>query len=995
MYGDFLGLTNSISPKPYNFYSNQMKQQLYVFGDCADGKFGALRGDEDTACATRPTPFAIKTDGGLSDPLVQFCCGERHSIALTASGQVFSCGANDQGQLGRETTDVIGKVDFRKSVRIVQIAAGQAHNLAVADDGRLFAWGSNQYLSCGLPATQSVVPTPTRVKEISQVCQAACGNLSSCVLLETNKVFVFGWYISEAIKPLEVELLNPVPIRQIAAGGDHFAVVSSGGSVLCWGRNDFCQTSVVDKSEVRTPVAVAGVSNVVAIALGSNHTIVLVQGRPRVSVGARTTAASWATATRRSRCTRPTWWSTSCTSRCGRSPPAAPTRWRSPPTGCGPSASTRRGSWAWARSKTPTSRPPPISRTAALLSANWDQSVVFCGDKPGIPHTRVPRSLFLPRAERSDGERRAHRRQIPPRVHLLVASGCVNGSFLLDRQHPECSLTNSGLSMDDVMKSFALIEEAKEHESYAESSSRFVEFYDALFSKNRESFVCDELRFFMILPFFHSMSAPTEQTARVLIAPFVQLLARAVALHGPTIRTWFLLLDSRHFNRIVQTLMNYVQWLFQKDDKNHDPFVAPLNVLSELCQVNKISNRIPYTKFHLPALSSKQAPEEFARFGTPMPRGNFFWSQYPFVMNAEAKSAILEADSAIRMRLAVIRTPMAQLLPFINPDDSFLTFTIRRDHIVEDTYEHMMHLAGKNDVNKPLRVTFVGEEADDRGGVRKEYFMLLFEQLLQPTYGMFLSNEESHFVWFSGAIDDLGGFEMIGMLVALAIYNMVLPLRLEDFSEFSPEEGRSLENLLEYDQDDLEDVFCLNFVVNMEIFGHVRQIPLVENGENVPVTQANKAEFVEKYVQMKMEKGIDGAIANQIQAFIRGFHRVLNKDVLQFFQPRELQGDDRRKPGYKGEYHARHPVIEVFWECFFELSTEQKKKFLLFLSGTDRVPLRGMKEVPLIIQPMPEELIPVAHTCFNLLDLPKITDKETMKKKLLICLEHTQGFTLA
>lgn len=40
--------------------------------------------------------------------------------------------------------------------------------------------------------------------------------------------------------------------------------------------------------------------------------------------------------------------------------------------------------------------------------------------------------------------------------------------------------------------------------------------------------------------------------------------------------------------------------------------------------------------------------------------------------------------------------------------------------------------------------------------------------------------------------------------------------------------------------------------------------------------------------------------------------------------------------------------------------------------------------------------LPVAHTCFNILDLPEVyssTDK--LKQRLLLAIENTSGFTLA
>lgn len=56
---------------------------------------------------------------------------------------------------------------------------------------------------------------------------------------------------------------------------DHFAVVSGGGAVLCWGQNDNYQTSVCNKTEVREPVRVFGLEIVVQVACGANHTVAL------------------------------------------------------------------------------------------------------------------------------------------------------------------------------------------------------------------------------------------------------------------------------------------------------------------------------------------------------------------------------------------------------------------------------------------------------------------------------------------------------------------------------------------------------------------------------------------------------------------------------------------------------------------------------------------------------------------------------------------------
>ncbi|CAF1143871.1 unnamed protein product [Brachionus calyciflorus] len=86
----------------------------------------------------------------------------------------------------------------------------------------------------------------------------------------------------------------------------------------------------------------------------------------------------------------------------------------------------------------------------------------------------------------------------------------------------------------------------------------------------------------------------------------------------------------------------------------------------------------------------------------------------------------------------------------------------------------------------------------------------------------------------------------------------------------------------------------------------------------------------------------------------------------------------------------------MFWKVFHSFSLEQKKKFLLYLTGTDRIPILGMKRVKLCIQSTKggDSYFPVAHTCFNLLDLPMYSSEELMRDRLLVAIEHNAGFTI-
>jgi len=218
----------------------------------------------------------------------------------------------------------------------------------------------------------------------------------------------------------------------------------------------------------------------------------------------------------------------------------------------------------------------------------------------------------------------------------------------------------------------------------------------------------------------------------------------------------------------------------------------------------------------------------------------------------------------------------------------------------------------------------------------------------------------------------------------------------------SPTTAKSLQDLLDYPDKDVEDVFSLTFSINESFFGEVVTKPLKTDGENVAVTAENKAEYVKLYVDYVLNKSCQA----HFNAFKAGFHKVLNKQVLHLFQAKELMalviGNEnynwdvfQDNCEYKEGYCKNHDTIKHFWGVFRELTEDDKRKFLLFLTGSDRIPVRGMESVKMTIQRTSDtSFLPVAHTCFNLLDLPEYGTKEKLKFKLSQAIQQTKGFGL-
>nr|XP_024000022.1 E3 ISG15--protein ligase Herc6-like [Salvelinus alpinus] len=142
------------------------------------------------------------------------------------------------------------------------------------------------------------------------------------------------------------------------------------------------------------------------------------------------------------------------------------------------------------------------------------------------------------------------------------------------------------------------------------------------------------------------------------------------------------------------------------------------------------------------------------------------------------------------------------------------------------------------------------------------------------------------------------------------------------------------------------------------------------------------------------------------EEFRRGFFKVCDRDVVEFFQPEELRGvmvgkEDydwdtfKQNTVYDGEYHARHPNIVTFWEAFEELTDDQKKAFLLFLTGCDRVPILGMDKIQMtvaVLQNSTELHFPESLTCHFLLLLPIYPSKEMLLARLKEAVAHNRGF---
>ncbi|XP_075442698.1 E3 ubiquitin-protein ligase HECW1 isoform X2 [Ascaphus truei] len=352
---------------------------------------------------------------------------------------------------------------------------------------------------------------------------------------------------------------------------------------------------------------------------------------------------------------------------------------------------------------------------------------------------------------------------------------------------------------------------------------------------------------------------------------------------------------------------------------------------------------------------------------------------------------------------------------------------IRRDHLLEGTFNQVMAYSRKELQRNKLYITFVGEEGLDYSGPSREFFFLLSQELFNPYYGLFeySANDtytvqispmsafvENHLEWFrfSGRILGLALIHqyLLDAFFTRPFYKALLrlPCDLSDLEYLDEEFHQSLQWMKD---NDITEILDLTFTVNEEVFGQVTERELKSGGANTQVTEKNKKEYIEKMVKWRVERGV----VQQTEALVRGFYEVVDSRLVSVFDARELELviagtaeidliDWRNNTEYRGGYHDGHIVIRWFWAAVERFNNEQRLRLLQFVTGTSSVPYEGFAALRgsnglrrFCIEKWGKiTSLPRAHTCFNRLDLPPYPSYSMLNEKLLIAVEETSTFGL-
>ncbi|KAJ8929517.1 hypothetical protein NQ314_017775 [Rhamnusium bicolor] len=356
------------------------------------------------------------------------------------------------------------------------------------------------------------------------------------------------------------------------------------------------------------------------------------------------------------------------------------------------------------------------------------------------------------------------------------------------------------------------------------------------------------------------------------------------------------------------------------------------------------------------------------------------------------------------------------------------TIVIRRTHLYEDAFDKIS-TKSESDLKHKVRIQFINnvglEEAGiDGGGIFKEFINEVLKTAFDPNRGFFLMtadntlypNPNVHLI----VENFTDHFHFIGRLVGKAIFeNILVDLPLAEFflakllvdrasahylKSLDPVLYRNLLYLRDY-SGDVSDL-GLDFTTVNNDLGETRIMELKPNGRNIPVTNENRLEYIQRLADLKLNT----QLKRQCAAFRDGLNSVVPLMWLRLFNHNELQviiggdtqeidlSDLRAHTVYGGEFSVDHPTILLFWKILHKFTDIQRKQLLKFVTSCSRPPLLGFKELnpQFCIQSSgTENRMPTASTCLNLLKIPIIREEETLRTKLLAAIEQQAGFELS
>lgn len=229
---------------------------LYSWGANSYGQLGLGHKSDDEIY---PKVVSLENCDLKADDIISIAGGAGHTLILDKNGYVYCCGWNSKGQLGAsDDTLKFTQIDILKGFKVIQISCGWDFSAAITECGKQFVWGNNANTQLGLSKSITCTGIPSRLQCSQKLATGfkyvSCGLRHSAIITKDGGLLVAGTGakgqlgIGDDFDDNNYLSLSRVPeidnVVSVASGQHHTVVLRENGTVLSWGDNKYGQLGV-------------------------------------------------------------------------------------------------------------------------------------------------------------------------------------------------------------------------------------------------------------------------------------------------------------------------------------------------------------------------------------------------------------------------------------------------------------------------------------------------------------------------------------------------------------------------------------------------------------------------------------------------------------------------------------------------------------------------------------------------------------------------------
>ncbi|MCO5599774.1 hypothetical protein L7F22_053881 [Adiantum nelumboides] len=377
------------------------------------------------------------------------------------------------------------------------------------------------------------------------------------------------------------------------------------------------------------------------------------------------------------------------------------------------------------------------------------------------------------------------------------------------------------------------------------------------------------------------------------------------------------------------------------------------------------------------------------------------------------------------------------------PDQKhFCHLKVQRDNLLQDSMNCFNKLS-KEIVIDELDIVFIGEDGQDRGGLTKEWCLLMIESLRDII--LIQTDDQSEFMDVKNDCTEEQA-QLFGMVIGIAILRKVaidVPLApyvydllcssdtpqsqptLEMLHYTRPGLANGLSKILKWDEEKqgkIEEVLGVDFTFHDE--QSAKTVHLLQNGDQIMLSMQNRTKYVDAILHYLLQRRIQNTLINIREGFSRVCFGISSLDLFTFSEwnsliyGKEMAANTASlQRSCQVLMHAKsqkereemQSYLALFWSIVDNFSRDDLRNLLHFVTASHRMftlrttndstgnespfTIRLLDQLPINMSSYP---LPTASTCSNTLFLPQYPSFDILQRCLLFAIRNgNQGFGLS